>query len=394
MIAPSSTPTSEATPESIAEATPISIWGAGCAGLSLARYLAPHLRSGTLSRPVYVHGAVSSAVQKSHIWGFWQTKWLSQAAALSRKSWEQWQIITATGRVTQTSSAYPYHALDSAVWLQDCLADAKDTISHSADVPQKIDAKIDARIDARIDNSLIFDSRTPDIPENSLLQHFIGLEIKTSHPVFDAGVVTLMDFRCDQSRGIHFIYLLPFSADTALVESTLFSAQQEDREFYIAAINRYLRDNYQLENFQILREEAGCIPMNFLMPRDPALLAIGANGGCVRASSGYAFAFIQKQVQQIAQRLAKGQKITKTPDPHRQIDKWLDRVFLGVLKAHPEAAPDLFLRMGRALTGDELAKFMSGFADVSIYAKLILAMPKRMFIRQIVPAFTRNRTRG
>ena len=175
MIAPSSTPTSEATPESIAEATPISIWGAGCAGLSLARYLAPHLRSGTLSRPVYVHGAVSSAVQKSHIWGFWQTKWLSQAAALSRKSWEQWQIITATGRVTQTSSAYPYHALDSAVWLQDCLADAKDTISHSADVPQKIDAKIDARID----NSLIFDSRTPDIPENSLLQHFIGLEIKT-----------------------------------------------------------------------------------------------------------------------------------------------------------------------------------------------------------------------
>ena len=93
-------------------------------------------------------------------------------------------------------------------------ADAKDIVSHSADVPQKIDAKID--------DILIFDSRTPDIPENSLLQHFIGLEIKTPHPVFDAGVVTLMDFRCDQSRGIHFIYLLPFSADTALVESTLF----------------------------------------------------------------------------------------------------------------------------------------------------------------------------
>ena len=54
----------------------------------------------------------------------------------------------------------------------------------------------------------------------------------------------------------------------------------------------------------------------------------------------------------------------------------------------------MFLRMGRALTGDELAKFMSGFADVSIYAKLIPAMPKRMFIRQIVPAFTQNRTRG
>lgn len=365
---------------------PISIWGAGCAGLSLARYLAPHLKSGTLSHLVHVHGAISPAAENSHIWGFWQTKWLSQAAALSRKSWEQWQIITATGRVTQTSSSHPYHALDSAVWLQDCLANAKDTISLSSDIPQPTEAGIDDR--------LIFDSRTPDIPENSLLQHFTGLEIKTPHPVFDENVVILMDFRCDQSRGIHFIYLLPFSADTVLVESTLFSTQQEDRDFYITAIKHYLRDNYQLENYQILREEAGCIPMNFLMPRDPAMLAIGANGGCVRASSGYAFAFIQKQVQQIANRLAKGQQITKSPDPHRQIDKWLDRVFLSVLKAHPEAAPDLFLRMGRALSGDDLAKFMSGFADMSIYAKLILAMPKRMFIRQIVPAFTKSRTGG
>ena len=51
--------------------------------------------------------------------------------------------------------------------------------------------------------------------------------------------------------------------------------------------------------------------MNFLSPRDPSFLAIGANGGCVRASSGYAFAFIQKQVQQIARvsgRRAKNQQ--------------------------------------------------------------------------------------
>ena len=386
MTASSSAPISETTPEITPHSPPISIWGAGCAGLSLARYLAPHLKTGTLSQPVHLHGAVSSAAQKSHIWGFWQTKWLSQSAALSRKSWQQWQIITANGRVTQTSSSHPYHALDSTAWLQDCLADAKGAIGFSGDIPQ--------RTKAGIDDSLIFDSRTPDIPQDSLLQHFTGLEVKTSGLVFDAGVVTLMDFRCDQSRGIHFIYLLPFSANTALVESTLFSARKEDRDFYITAIKHYLRDNYQLENFQILREEAGCIPMNFLLPRDPELLAIGANGGCVRASSGYAFAFIQKQVQQIANRLARGQKITKSPDPHRQIDKWLDRVFLGVLKAHPEAAPELFLRMGRALSGDELAKFMSGFADMSIYAKLILAMPKQMFIRQIMPAFTRNRTRG
>ncbi len=135
--------------------------------------------------------------------------------------------------------------------------------------------------------------------------------------------------------------------------------------------------------------------MNFLMPRDPALLAIGANGGCVRASSGYAFAFIQKQVQQIAQRLAKGQKITKTRIPiARSINGWTG-CFLVFSKPIQRPRLNCFCGWARALTGDELAKFMSGFADVSIYAKLILAMPKRMFIRQIVPAgTTQNWTKG
>ena len=186
----------------------------------------------------------------------------------------------------------------------------------------------------------------------------------------------------------HSFYLFAaFSENTALVESTLFSEHAEDSAFYEQAIQTYLKDIYEIYDFQILREEVGCIPMNFLSPRDPSFLAIGANGGCVRASSGYAFAFIQKQVQQIARDLAEGGEITKIPVPHRTADRWLDRVFLAVLKSHPEAAPDIFLRMAKALSGDELAKFMSGLADLSIYAKLILAMPKQMFMAQIIPAF-------
>ena len=282
--------------------------------------------------------------------------------------------------MTQHSQHFAYHGLESAVWLKDCLKQAEGQLVFKEDAPELGDSDGDGQ-------GLILDSRTPDVPENSLLQHFKGWEIKTDKAVFDANILTLMDFRCDQSRGIHFIYLLPFSENTALVESTLFSKQTEDSAFYEQAIQTYLEDIYQIDDFQILRKEAGCIPMNFLSPRDPSLLAIGANGGCVRASSGYAFAFIQKQVQQIARDLAEGGEITKIPVPHRTADRWLDRVFLAVLKAHPEAAPDIFLRMAKALSGDELAKFMSGLADLSIYAKLILAMPKQMFIAQIIPAF-------
>jgi len=356
----------------------ISIWGAGCAGLSLARYLSPHISSGEIDAPISLHGPLSPAEKNSHIWGFWQTDWLSEPVRLSKQSWQSWQIITSQGRVIQTSETHPYHALDSAIWLQDCAARSKGKIVRRDDAPMPLGKGVN--------KGAILDSRTPEMPENSLLQHFMGIEIKTPHPVFDASVLTLMDFRCDQSRGIHFIYLLPFSDDTALVESTLFSEQTEDKAFYMAAIERYLHKVYQLEAYQIMREESGCIPMNFLKPRDPSLLAIGANGGCVRPSSGYAFAFIQKQAKWISQQLASGYVLDKIQTPHRRIDSWLDRVFLSVLKTHPDAAPEIFLSMAKALTGDELAKFMSGLAHLPVYVKLINAMPKRLFINQILPA--------
>ena len=69
---------------------------------------------------------------------------------------------------------------------------------------------------------LVFDSRPPIAPKNAMLQHFLGQEISVDKPVFDSLKAILMDFRVDQSRGMHFIYLLPFSPTCVLIESTLF----------------------------------------------------------------------------------------------------------------------------------------------------------------------------
>ena len=69
--------------------------------------------------------------------------------------------------------------------------------------------------------SLTFDSRPPRASRNAMLQHFLGQEIQVDKPVFDPSTAILMDFRVDQSKGMHFIYLLPYSPTEALVESTL-----------------------------------------------------------------------------------------------------------------------------------------------------------------------------
>ena len=57
---------------------------------------------------------------------------------------------------------------------------------------------------------MVFDSRSPQVAHGGLTQEFVGQTIEVKKPLFNSGIVTLMDFRCDQSQGVHFIYILPF----------------------------------------------------------------------------------------------------------------------------------------------------------------------------------------
>lgn len=350
----------------------IAIIGAGCAGLSLARRL-------TLSGAGYrarLYGPVSTAATQGHSWGFWATNGLEEQARLATQSWAKWQIITPAQKITQRADNHPYCRLDSRTWLGHCLK------AIAGQVPMD-EAGPDEAAPDKPETGLVFDSRPPTLPDGAMLQHFRGVEIKAKKPCFDADTAILMDFRCDQSRGIHFIYLLPYSPDQALVESTMFSPTVQEDAFYDQAITAYLDAHWDTGGYEVHHREAGCIPMAFVEPRETGLLAIGANGGCVRPSSGYAFCYIQRQADEIVRRLGSGPaelSLASLPPPIRRFDLFLDKVFLRVIRRHPETAPDLFARIATALSGDEFARFMSGLADFTIYAKLITAMPTGLFV--------------
>ncbi len=96
----------------------------------------------------------------------------------------------------------------------------------------------------------------------------------------------------------------------------------------------------------------------------------------MRASSGYAFGFIQKQ---IARMLAGGTAIARPQPPHRQLDIWMDQVFLRVLAGDPAGAPALFLALAQALDGHGLARFLSGSAPRADYQAVMRAMPTGRF---------------
>ena len=345
----------------------IALIGAGCASLSLAHYLKHYQPERT---DITFYGEVSPALTASHFWGFWQMSWLDEPARISRKSWQKWQFASDKGIITHQSARHPYHALPSDSWLSHCGG------HQTRPLPELTGLQTSHK-------GPVFDSRPPQLPARPMLQHFIGQHVRTPQPCFKPDTAILMDFRCSQEQGIHFIYLLPFSETEALVESTLFSHQLVKDSFYRNAISGYMAEIMGQPDMTVLSEERGIVPMCSTRPHDPAFLGIGANGGCLRPSSGYAFSFIQKQAQTLAHKLSQGQSFTdksQVPKAHRHVDLWMDRVFLSVLTAHPQQAPDLFMKMAAALNGDGFARFMSGCAYISDYLRVIAAMPKTIFM--------------
>ena len=350
----------------------IAILGAGCAGLSLAAAASPKQ-----AEQMLLVGPAED--RQSHIWGFWQMPWLGAPARLARKSWHKWLIATARGSHIQQAGQHPYHALDSSAWLAECRR--KMAGNHIRQIPCSVERRNDGQLWAGpqpLSASRLLDARPPTARPGILLQHFLGYEITVRQDLFDPTVARLMDFRTDQAKGLNFIYLLPFDRRRALVESTFFSAQPQPEPVYDQLIRSYLKEQFGLTRFQITHREKGLIPMGQIQPHDPLIAErFGSNGGAVRASSGYAFGFIQKQV---AHMLADGTAIAPPQPPQRHFDIWMDQVFLRVLARHPAAAPALFLALAQALDGDAMARFLSGTARLADYLAVMRAMPTGRFL--------------
>ena len=311
-------------------------------------------------------------MSKDHMLGFWNMNGLEMAVESSRASWSKWAIITNTGKSVMHSDKHAYHVMHKANYIQNCRDKAT----------QEGVEFIEEKSMTTTESSQTFDSRPPRASENAMLQHFLGQEVEVDKPVFDSSTAILMDFRVDQSEGMHFIYLLPYSPTQALVESTLFSTTVLDREYYANTINDYLADHYGASVHNIIHEEQGVIPMGTLSPHDENIPGLGANAGAIRPASGYTFVFIHQQIQRAIESSKQGKPL-RFKRPHKAIDVWMDAVLLTVLRNWPQQGPKLFGRMASSLSGDEFVRFMSGQANWRLRLKVIMAMPKLPFIKGV-----------
>ncbi len=376
--------------------------GAGCAGLSLSVHM---LDAGLGARRVLVVDPRTS-FPNDRTWCFFDVTRHPFEDAIDHR-WRRWRVASEQDVVEQSSDAYAYQYLPGERFYQSALAriaaaptyelalgtralsvrDAGDHVIVETD-----GGPVTARLafDGRPGTARTFPGAEDGTREVRLLQHFRGWFIETPEPAFDPEVATLMDFRVDQSRGIHFLYTLPMSERRALVEDTYFSTEVLGQQAYEATLRGHLAKR-GVEEYVITHEERGVIPMtteSFEQRSASRIYRIGLVGGMARPATGYAFLAIQRFSSAMARALASAslEEAPAPPPAHTKRTQILDRCFLSHLEEHPEEAPAIFTRLFDRVPPEILVRFLSETSSFSDDFCIMRSLPTRPFAQSMVRA--------
>lgn len=216
----------------------IAIIGGGSAGISLAVKL-KHLTTVVVEPKQPDERDVS--------WALWaKSAQLEELGSAIKGRWNQWRLVDHQREILHTSDLYQYISLSSADYLRNCESQLSPNTQLVRDCAEHIQSEgcggNFSVAGQRYHAQHIFDSRPAKLDKQGLKQHFLGIEIQTKKPLTETKIATLMDFRVDQSRGLHFIYALPFSDRSLLIESTMISTTLEPMDWYRTAIYQWLKD--------------------------------------------------------------------------------------------------------------------------------------------------------
>jgi lycopene beta-cyclase len=220
------------------------------------------------------------------------------------------------------------------------------------------------------------------LKRRQLLQHFKGYIIQTNQPAFNPAEATFMDFRVDQKHGTSFVYCLPVSETTALVEYTLFTKELLQQEEYDQELQAYISSSLNIKDYEIIHEEYGIIPMTSQKSplQDGRIVYMGIAGGQVKGSSGYAFQFIQKRTAEIVQGLIKGDRSFAKQTFAEKRFHFYDRVLLNVLCKNRMDGADIFARIFRYNPPERVLQFLDNESSLIDDLRIMRSVPSSVFL--------------
>ncbi len=346
------------------------IIGGGCAGLSLAYELEINnkLKDKTLAiiEP-------RNEYKRDKTWSFWKI-FDHNFEDCVIKSWNSFTINTSENYHELSTKKFPYQSIDSGKFYKkiNLKLASNSNISFFKNLNE-----------INLERSVVFNSVFEGEPDKSKLwQHFQGIEIETSKDIFDDEILNLMDFNCDQRNNVHFFYTLPFSKNKALIETTWIS-NLEDQSLmdYDLQLENYITNNLRIKNYNIKFTEKGAIPLYYsTIKQNSKIINIGLVGGMTRLSTGYTFLNIQEHSKYIIKNIDQVEKIKKYNLGKKY--KFLDNIFLKVLKTNPKIMPDVFYKMFKC-PPNTVIKFLSNKSSVLEDINIIGKMPKLIFIKEL-----------
>jgi len=346
------------------------IIGGGCAGLSLAYELEINNK---LKEKTLAIIETRDEYKRDKTWSFWKV-FDHNFEDCVIKSWNNFTINSSEGFHELMNKSFPYQSINSEKFYKKI--NSKLSLNPNVSCFKRLN-EINSK------NSLIFNSVFEDkLDKSKLWQHFQGIEIETSNDIFDDEIVNLMDFNCDQKNDVHFFYTLPFSKNTALIETTWLSDLEDPSLMnYDLQLENYIKNNLGIKNYKINFIEKGAIPLfcpNF--KNDGKIINIGSAGGMTRLSTGYTFLNIQEHSKYIVKNIDTIGK-TKAYNIGRKY-QLLDKIFLKVLENHPEKMPNIFFNMFKTSSNTAI-KFLSNKSNVFEDINIISKMPKLIFMKAL-----------
>lgn len=380
----------------------IIIAGAGCAGLSLLNAILEqaslhHLRILVLDK--------SLDKTNDRTWCFWESQ-PGPYESIVCKQWEHISVHKNEFTATLPTHPFSYKMIEGLDFYKYVLTKAKkypnifwkevrinniDTVDNKAIVYWEGGfAKASYVFSSILPITSLYTISQSNHTLPFLWQHFKGLLVQFDTPVFDMQVAKLMDFNVDQKGATAFMYVLPLTDKKALIEYTLFSKTILQPAEYEAAIESYITSHYPNLSYQVVHSEIGAIPMTSqpFAESNPPIYVIGTLGNAVKSSTGYAFWFIQAQVNQIVKNLINNQPIQT--EVHHTRHQFYDAVLLYILYHNYMEGSEIFKRIFAKNKAATIFKFLSNTSSIWEDICIMRSLPTKIFLPAAIKVLFRR----
>ncbi len=212
-------------------------------------------------------------------------------------------------------------------------------------------------------------------------QHFKGWLIKTEEAFFDSKKATFMDFSVSQEHGTTFMYVLPIANNKVLVEYTLFTEELIDQSEYDIALKKYITEHLKVCEYTIEHQEFGIIPMTNVQftQEEGNIVYIGIAGGQAKASSGYAFKFIQKRTKAIVASLKNGSSLSSASFKNAKGHLY-DSTLLHVLHQRSLNGDEIFASIFKKNKAADVLAFLDNESSLLTDLKIMNSVPMKIFL--------------